>query len=251
MTANEMADELELKADRNAAFGSPGYEDTDITSVLTEAEWLYVKKFGDSKNNRKGESLDETEVRSQGLSALIKQSAALTASSNQTGVFTNGTFFDLPSDFMYTIREDVTIDKTLCNDAETNIEADVYPVPHDKMKKWESNKYHKPYYESYGDAKVWRSVYSREVDGDDPAAAATAKRHEIITDGTFTVSEYKMRYLRMPKGITVDRTTVANQRNSILDESTHPVIIDIALSLLLERVKEQELHNIESLKDLE
>jgi hypothetical protein len=54
-----------------------------------------------------------------------------------------------------------------------------------------------------------------------------------------------------PKGIIVDRDTPNNQRNCILDESTHDVIIDIALSLLMDRVKEQEISNIESMKDLE
>ena len=45
MTANEMADSLELKLDRSSSFGSPGYEDFELSSVLTEAQQLYVKKF--------------------------------------------------------------------------------------------------------------------------------------------------------------------------------------------------------------
>ena len=47
MTANEMADALELKLDRSDSFGSPGYEDFELSSVLTEAEQLYVKKYFD------------------------------------------------------------------------------------------------------------------------------------------------------------------------------------------------------------
>ena len=45
LTANEMAAELEEKLDRANSFGSPGYEDEDLSSVLTEAQHLYVKKF--------------------------------------------------------------------------------------------------------------------------------------------------------------------------------------------------------------
>ena len=115
MTANEMADELELAADRVSSFGSPGYEDSDITSVLTDAEELYVKKFISRKNNRKGESFDETEIRNQGLSALVKRGAVLSVSANQTDSSVNGTFFDLPADFMYTIHEEATIDKNICS----------------------------------------------------------------------------------------------------------------------------------------
>lgn len=250
MTANEMADELELRADRMAAFGSPGYEDEDLTSVLTEAEETFVKTFVDKKNNRKGEGFDETEIRSQGLSALVKRGAGLSVSSVQTDTQTNGTFFDLPTDFMYCLHEEVTIDKNQC-DTDTPIEADVVPIGYDEISRLKKNKYKKPYYKSYGEAKVWRLVYSRQVDGDDPSATATAKRHELITDSTFAVASYSINYLRRPKGITVDRTTPNNQKNSILDESTHTTIVDIALSLLLERVKEQELSNTMSSKDLE
>jgi len=267
MTGNEMADELELKADRVSSFGGAGYEDEDITSVLSEAERLFVKKFVDKKNNRKGESFDETEIRNQGLSALVKRGAELSVSSSQTDVLANGQFFDLPTDFMYTIHEEVIINKYACTavldtegnpvlDSEGNpislgIEAEVIPIGYDEVSRLKKNKYKRPYYSTTGEAKVWRMVYSRQEDGDLPTVTATAKRHMIITDSTFAVSTYSINYLREPKGIIVDRTVVNNQRNSILDESTHQTIVDMALSLLLERVKEQELSNIESFKDLE
>jgi hypothetical protein len=50
MTANEMATELELELDRSSSLGSPGYEDFDLTSVLSKAEWFFVKKFIDKKH---------------------------------------------------------------------------------------------------------------------------------------------------------------------------------------------------------
>jgi len=252
MTANEMADELEQKLDRASSLGSPGYEDFEISSVLTEAQQLFVKKFIDKKNNRKGESFEETEIRNQGFSALISRSAGLAVSVSQVGVLENGTFFDLPTDFMYTIHEDVTIDKILCNTVSTNITSDVKVIGHDEVSRFKKNKYKKPYFETHGESVVWRLVYSRELDGYDPSAGATtAKRHQLVTDGTFNIDSYLITYLINPKEIIVDRTVVANQRSSILDESTHTVIIDMATSLMLERVKEQELVNIESTKDLE
>ena len=51
MTANQMADELELKLDRSSSYASPGYEDFELSSVLTEAQTLYVKKYYDELNN--------------------------------------------------------------------------------------------------------------------------------------------------------------------------------------------------------
>ena len=251
MNANEMAIELELRLDRSSSFGSPGYEDFELTSVLSDAERFFVKKFINRKNNRKGESFEETEIRNQGLSALIKRGAGLAVSASQTDVIVNGQFFDLPIDFMYCIYEDATIDKVLCNTEDTKITAIITPVAHDEITRLRKNKYKKPFYKSYGDCVVWRLVFSRDVDGYDPAIPATEKRHQLITDGTFNIDAYSINYLMFPKGIIVDRDTPLNQRNCILDESTHSAIIDIAVNRMLDRVKEQAVKNIESFSDLE
>ena len=251
MDANSMADELDQQVDRASSFGSPGYENEDYSSVLTEAMHVYIKQFIDRKNNRKGESLEETEVRNQGLSALIKRGAGLSVSSDQPGTFTNGTFYDLPSDFMYTIHEEGTINKNKCDDPNTRVPTSFRVISHDEVTRLEKNKYKKPYYYSYGDSMTWRLVFSREVDGNNPSLPATAKRHQLVTDGTYDVESYSINYLKFPEPIVVDREVPTNQRNCILDESTHLVIIDIAKSLLLERVKEQEITNVMSPKDLE
>ena len=186
MTANEMADELELELDRSSSNGSPGYEDLEITSILTKAERLYVKKFIDKKNNRKGESLEETEIRSQGLSALIQRGAILSLSTSQVGVITNGQFFDLPTNFMYCLHEEATIDKTLCDDEDTNIAPDIKVIGHDEISKLRKNKYKKPFYKSHGDALVWRLVFSREEDGYDPS---TDKVQGVVLVDTTTSND--------------------------------------------------------------
>lgn len=252
MTANEMADELDEQLDRASSFAAAGYEDENYTSVLSEAEDIYVKQNVDEKNNRKGEGLEETEIRNQGLSALIKRGTSLTVSADQTDVLENGKFFDLPEDFMYCIHEEGLIDKIQCDTEETPIQITEFRrLSHGEVNRLKNNKYKKPYYKLHGECTVWRLVYSREVDGSLPSASATNKRHQLVTDGTFNVEGYSINYLQNPKGIVVDRDNPANQRNCILDESTHRVIIDIAKSLMLERVKEQELTNTVSPKDLE
>lgn len=251
MDANAMADELDRQVDRATSFGSPGYEDTEYSSVLNDAMHVYIKQFIDRKNNRKGESLEETEVRSQGLSALIKRGAGLSVSADQTGVFTNGRFYDLPTDFMYTLHEEGTIDKNNCADPTSAIATTFRVVSHDEVSRLKNNKYKKPYYFSHGEAMTWRLVFSRQTDGYDSAIPATAKRHQLVTDGTYNIASYAINYLMFPPEIIVDRAVTLLQRNCILDESTHLAIIDIAKSLLLERVQERDLTNIASLKDLE
>ena len=254
MTANQMADELERILDRSSSFGSPGYEDFELTSVLNTAETLYIKKFYDELNNRKGKGFQEIEIRNQGLAALIKYAAITTPSTSQVGVIVNssvrGTFFDLPLDHMYTVYEECIIDKTECG-TNSPIYAYVIEISHNEMQRFNWSKYKKPYYKSYGDSRVWRSEYARFNDGVNPATPASAKRHELFTDGTFNVTSYNIRYLKNPSQIVVDRTTPTNQRNSELDESTHLVIVQMAADLMMERVKEQKLQIIEPLKELE
>jgi hypothetical protein len=254
MTANEMANELELKLDRSDSYGSPGYEDFELSSVLTEATNFYVKKFYDEVNNRKGKGFEEIEIRNQGLAALIKDAASLPASASQVGVLSNsliqGKFFDLPTDHMYTIFEECTIDKTECATTDP-IYAYVLTIAHNEVQRFNWSKYKKPFYKSYGDSRVWRIEYSRQTSGINPAQPATAKRHEILTDGTFNIVAYHMRYLKNPSNINVDRDTPANQQNCELDESTHRVIIDIATDLMMQRVKEQKVQTVEPFKDLE
>lgn len=254
MTANQMANEVERILDRSDSFGSPGYEDFELSSVLTMAEVLYIKKYYDEINNRKGKGFQEIEIRDQGLGALIVDAPSLTPSASQVGTIVNanvvGKFFDLPTDHMYTIYEECTLDKIECG---TNIPIYAYVVQlaHNEMQRYNWSKYKRPFYKSYGDARVWRSEYKRNVSGINPSAPATAKRHELFTDGTFNITQYHMRYLKNPDAIVVDRTTPANQRNAELDESTHLVIVQMAADLMMERTKDQKLQIIEPLKELE
>ena len=254
MTANQMADLLEEKLDRADSFGSPGYEDFDLSSVLTEAQQLFVKKFFDEVNNRKGKGFQEIEIRNQGLAALIKDGNLLTASADQTGTLSNnyivGKFFDLPIDHMYTIFEQCTIDKNECG-TEIPIIGYVITIAHNEIQRFQWNKYKRPYYKDDGSCRVWRSEYNRFISGKDDYAAKTDKRHELFTDGTFEITNYHMRYVKNPEDIVVDRTDPNNQENSELDASTHYVIVDIAADLLMQRTKDQKLPIIEGFKDLE
>ena len=65
------------------------------------------------------------------------------------------------------------------------------------------------------------------------------KIHGIITDGTFEVTQYYLRYLRYPNDIVVNLNTPASQVNCELDPLTHQGICDIAVKLLSAAVREQ------------
>tara|TARA_R110002012_G_scaffold182378_3_gene348745 strand:+ start:19712 stop:20467 length:756 start_codon:yes stop_codon:yes gene_type:complete len=241
MTANQMADDLEIRLDRALSFGSPGYEDFELSRVLTQAEFMYVKKYISGLTNPKSYGFEETEARGQGFSALILDSGLLPVSADQTGTLENGTFFDLPEDFMFTILETADTDAVDCRAKDgSTLVAEVRVISHDEFNRFKRNVYKKPYANGY-DATVFRMYFSPQINSLDPTVAATAKRHELITDGTFNVVDYRMRYLQNPPDIVVDRSNTDNQRNCILDEFTHDVIVDLARDLMLEIVKEQKL----------
>ena len=246
MTANEMADELELRLDRSYTYGSPGYEDYEMSSVLNQAISHYIKSFYSELNNRKGFGFEESEVRNQGLAELIKNSVN-PVSSDQTGVLKNGTYYDLPDDFMYTVLEIVEIDVKDCDD--NNLLIDVDPISHDEHNKVKGNKYRTPS-SNLIEPRAWRMQYSRET-STSVTGAGTNKRHQLITDGIYNILSYKMNYLINHPELIVDKDTIANERNCILDESTHNVIVDTARDIMLGIVKEQKLQNEVDLKDLE
>jgi hypothetical protein len=231
MTANEMANKLEFLLDRANSFGSPGYTDGELSFALSSAQIQYVKRFYNFKNNAHQTGFEETEARGQGLSALIQDSGPLAVSNNQVGTLPNGTFYSLPEDFMFTIYELVFIDRPDCNGNPT--EAGVKVVSHDEYSLFKGNYYKRPFANNIH-ASVFRMYFNPD---------SGLKRHEIITDGTFSVNSYRMRYLKNPVDITVNRQDPPSQVDCELDEFTHEVIVDIARDLMLETVKEQKLDN--------
>lgn len=220
MTANEMADELEVLFNKVTNNDSPGYEDAELSLILNKSQERFRNQIY-SGSNKLQEGFEETEKRRKDLSELTKNVEISTASSNQLGTLPNGTFYDLPDDFLYAIKEEVTI-----NSSEECIDGNrirVKPITHDEYAINVDNPFKQPY-----DGLVWRLDYSRTTDNTNP------KRHELITDGTYNITTYHLRYLRRLADIVVDRVTPTNQINCVLDESTHRRIIDIAVEILLE-----------------
>jgi len=220
MTANEMADRWELSFDKITNSDSPGYEDSEISIILTKAqERFFFQNYAGT--NKLAEGFEETEKRRKDLSELTSNAELSTPSTDQNGVVPNGVFYDLPDNFIYAIKEEVTIASE--DECVSGNRIKVKPITHDEYTINIDNPFKKPY-----DELAWRLDFSRETVNTNP------KRHELITDGTYTISTYHLRYLRRLPEIAVDRDTPANQINCILDEITHERIIDLAVEIALE-----------------
>lgn len=227
MTANQMADRVELYFEKIANNAAPGYEDTEWSVILSKAQQrFFLQDYSGTEKYR--EAVEETEKRRKDLSELTSNTNITSSSSDQTGVLPNGTLYDLPTDFLYALSEEVTISSS--DSCVNGNRIRVKPITHDEYVVNAENPFKQP------DATlVWRLDYSRETVGTNP------KRHELVTDGTYTISNYHLRYLRRPPDIVVDRTTVTNAVDCILDEITHERIIDIAVEIVLELTTDPRL----------
>jgi hypothetical protein len=277
MTANEWRDIFVVAYEKITSNGAPDIEDAQLSILFTNAQLHFVQTRISTLNTKK-EGLEETEVRMQGLSGLVTDSDDPFNSTNPTsvsldqqGVFSNynlqGTFWDLPQNFMYAIYEDVTIDKIDCTTDDYGI-LTVDVVKHDEIKRNSVNPFKKPYWNG-NEGTAWRVAYQRNASaygastttnptynpltdlGYSFLVGQTPKRHELITDGSFSITDYKLRFLKIPKQIVVDITTPANQRNCELDASTHLAIINIAVDMAKEALNQPNTQIIPNMQQVE
>lgn len=223
MNANEMRYEAEILFDKIASSGSPGYTDKEWSVLLTKGQQIYLQEIFDPLK-----SFEESEKLRKDYS-LIKEAFTGTVSASQTGIHTNGQFFDLPADCLYVVQEESVI--TSSNACYNGKIVKVKAVTENEYNLNRNNPYKKP----APDALVWR------MDFNNPGSTQ-APRHELITDGSFTINTYRGRYIKYPQDIipyTNDGSTTALQ-NSQLPDISHRNIIDRAVRIATAVTNPQE-----------
>lgn len=229
MTANELWTNTIIKYDYAHSEAAPGFDDTEASIILTYVQQLYANSLYNPKNNRNREGLEETEIRKQGLSALIKDGREATdppsISSNQVGVLPYGVFWELPDDFWVAIMEYGITNIPNCQDPtlKTYNPIEILPITHDFYLDNRFNNYQKPYVDAGYEGVIWRLTHGKKND---------KKIHELITDGTFKVTSYILRYLAKPSNIVVNFAYPSSQVNPVLDSFTHEALADLAVKVL-------------------
>ncbi len=129
MLANEMSLNVLVQYEKLNSDNAPGIQDSQMSIILTQAQLFFVQSRLDKRTNVKREVFEETEIRSQGLSALIKDSQlSSTAITTSIENMYNGQFFTLPLDFMYAIYEYTELDQLDCSKYPTSLYQGVYSV---------------------------------------------------------------------------------------------------------------------------
>lgn len=218
-----MKEEFLLLYDKVTNFAAPGYEDIEISRFLSGGQEVVFRHRINPLGNKYQQGFEASEIRRKEFAELVSNvnltSTAISAS--QVGVKPNGTFYDLPSDFGLAINEEVTITSSNLCDNGNRIE--VRPLTHDEYNKTIKNPFKKPFPEL-----AWRLDFSRTVSTVGP------KRHEIITDGSYAVDEYHIRYMRKLKPIIVGTGTidgVTGPQDSELNDLIHRAIIEEAVKM--------------------
>ena len=192
MTAQEMQEEFLILYDKITSLGAGGYEPDEISRLLTKAQERFLFSRLHEKGNKYQEGFEETEKRRKDFMELHRN-VVPTPSTNQVGVTNNGIFYDLPTDFYLAIREQVVVTSN-DNCVNGNV-IKVVPITHDEYNEDIQNPFAKPDVKDY----IWRMDFSSD---------AGSQRHELITDGTFTVDEYRLRYIKKPQPIIVDNSVI-------------------------------------------
>lgn len=215
MTATEMKQEFLILYDKITNFDAPGYEDIEISIFLTKAQERIVLNKIRSLGNKYREGFEESEIRRKELVELVKGVTITVPSISQANVLPNGTFFDLPTDCLFAISEEVTTASAIgCSNGKR---LRIKPVTHDEYAINKNNPFQKPNILRY----VWRLDYQD-------------RKHELLTDGTFTIAQYHLRYLKTLIPIIIGTDTIdgaVGPLNCELNNIMHKMIIDEAVKI--------------------
>lgn len=228
MTRQEFLDRFYLIYDKFNTLSSPGYEPQEIEVFASEAQEALVISAYNPQSNRLKEGFEETEKRIQDLGELVRNKV-LTPLAASADNMPNGRFFQLPNTlltsptdfsdvFWFTIFEEAITDDTC------NARKEVIEINHNEYSTLRYDPFNKP-----NKRKVWRM----RIEG---------LRQELITDGTYNVTGYHIRYIKKPEPIIL--TSNLTQPVSELNDHTHREILRKTLLLCLkDTVNSERLEN--------
>ena len=219
MDISTMHTAVKLELDKTSALELPAFEPEEIDFWLNNAIRKFVKTRY-SGNNVKGESFEETQKRIDDLRTLVYNYAAGSVT-DASSTFPNAVYADLPiedsgvgfEDYWLTIQEEaeITVNTVASRVGITECTFDEYV-----------QKINDPYAEHklhYATAKPLRlSRYDGTF---------------LISDGSYTVTDYFLTYLKKPAEVAVGTAVDCD-----LPEHTHDEIVKLATSMMLENIEQ-------------
>lgn len=220
MTTREMHYDFKQKFNKIDSQKNKGLLVPEIDWLLNEAAELFVKRVAQPKADN-GLGFETSQRIVEDIKTLVVGGSWLPVTNN---------LIILPSNYMYFVRCRVKLSKGSC----TNQEAVLYIREHNDL--FEESQFYNASFE-------WREVNGVYESGG----------IQSYTDGTFTINEAKLSYIRKmdyihnaqdfmsgsynhPSGVTL-----TGARNCDLPEHTHREIVDIAVMLAASEVQTSDL----------
>ncbi len=219
MTIAQMHQEVKVGIDKGDSLNSANFAPEVIDVFLNNNIEKFISQRAYGDNTRK-EGLEETQKRVDDLKNLITNTN-ITTFTNTVNNKINGVFVTLPTDYLHSIEEECNIDYLDCNNITKSVKVPVIAITHDRYNKIVRDPFNKA-----TKKKVLRLSYG---------LSGTNEQFELITEGTITLQQYILRYIRKPASVRYG-TTYATPTTDIdcdLSSYTHKEIIKMTVDEML------------------
>lgn len=226
MTKQEFLNGFYVQADEIGDLSTPGYTPLELSIIASKVqEDLSVAKYN-PKGNKLQEGFEETEKRIQDLGELVTYK---TYSTFAPGFFDNSVEVVLPNTlitsgptdfsdvYWFTILEEVrsnVLDCTIADNTTVYVKPKISDVTHGALVQCLEDPFRQPYIKA-NKGKVLR-------------VRTEGRKHLLITDGTFAVTQYRLGYVRKPQPI--DLTTALTAQVSELSDPFHRELLDATIN---------------------
>lgn len=222
MTAQEFENEFDVLYNNVTSNSAPPLDAYEISLFLTKAQEKLVNSYYDAIKSSTQRGFEATEERRRELAPLVKNVSNTSPVTNASKALESSSrFFQLANDVRYIVYEKAILSSTdTCLDG--NI-CTVVPVKHDEYRHFSKNPFKKP--DEY-------TVFRVDSEG--------TEEIEMVAPTNATVATYQYRYLADPQpiitqalsGVSINGNTA--QATSVLPESLHRKIVDLAVQMALE-----------------
>lgn len=221
MTGIEMSLEFDVLYGQINGYGSGRFQSHEKETFLNRAQEIKVENTYKKRGRGDKEFFESNEKTRRELNELINN-ANYTGGQFNTGasaLHDNAVFVEMSNDFLYSLKEECTVEYTDLNNDTATKKTKVKPVKHDSYLMDINNPYKKP-----GKEVIWRLDYQGDSTG--------TIMHELIFDSDTTITNYHIRYIKRPQDINIISNVPCE-----LNESVHREIVKIAVDLAIETLK--------------
>ena len=227
MTNQQFLDSFYTLYDKVSTNGAPTMPVPQIQVLATEAQELLLVTGLSPESNRLRQGAEESEKRIQDFGELIRHKIITPQAYDANTNNDNGVFVSLPNSpfnlaayqgnpasfdvFYFPVQEQAVANFKNCNGKYEKIK--VYEYSHAEYTTLLEDPFNRP-----SKKRVWRL----RVEG---------FKHELITDGTYSITAYILRYIRKPRPILLDGTLPLSAEVSELSEHKHREILRMTVDL--------------------